>query len=177
MKLAEATGNAIAASGYRLVYGGGGLGLMGAAARAAKRADGAVLGVIPDFLVSAEHMLDGIETIIVADMHERKMTMYRNADAFIVLPGGIGTIEEVVEMMSWARLQLHQKPIIFLSSNDYWDPFMALIKHTIAEQFSPDWILENVLTSKTADEAVEKIESMWRAPKKELRPVMPVSKA
>ena len=112
---AEAFGALLAHEGLRLVYGGGGVGLMGATARAAHAAGGKVLGVIPHFLTSHERPLKTVETVIVNSMHERKMMMFEEADAFAILPGGIGTLEEVIELLSWRRLGLHAKPIVFLN--------------------------------------------------------------
>ena len=107
-------GKILAAEGIRLVYGGGGVGLMGAVAKAAHDDGGKVLGVMPQFLRSREIVYDEVETVMVTSMHERKMLMFERADAFVVLPGGIGTLEEVVELLSWRRLDLHRKPIVFL---------------------------------------------------------------
>ena len=101
---AESFGKDLAANGMRLVYGGGGVGLMGAVARAAHDAGGRVLGIMPEFLRSREILYDEVETIIVPNMHERKMIMFQESDAFVVLPGGIGTLEEIVELLSWRRL-------------------------------------------------------------------------
>ncbi len=125
---AEAFGAILAGEGLRLVYGGGGVGLMGAAARAAHDAGGKVLGVIPHFLTSHERPLKTVETVIVNSMHERKMMMFEAADAFAILPGGIGTLEEVIELLSWRRLGLHAKPIVFLNLKGFWDPLFALLR-------------------------------------------------
>jgi uncharacterized protein (TIGR00730 family) len=133
-------GAAAAAQGVRLVYGGGGVGLMGAAAKAAHQAGGEVLGVMPAFLRRREMMLDEVETLIVPNMHERKRIMFEQSHAFAVFPGGIGTLEEVVELISWRRLELHRKPIVFLNQDGFWDRFFHLIDHTVAERLSPDWI-------------------------------------
>lgn len=124
----------------RLVYGGGGVGLMGAAAKAAHGAGGRVLGVMPEFLRSREVIYDEVETVIVRNMHERKRIMFERSDAFVVFPGGIGTLEEVVELISWRRLHLHRKPIVFLNVKGFWDPFFALIDHTVRERLTPDWL-------------------------------------
>jgi uncharacterized protein (TIGR00730 family) len=140
--LAAATqfGAATAAAGVRLVYGGGGVGLMGAAARAAHEAGGEVLGVMPAFLRRREMLFDDVETLIVPNMHERKRIMFEQSHAFAVFPGGIGTLEEVVELISWRRLDLHRKPIVFLNPNGFWDRFFEFIDHTVAERVSPDWL-------------------------------------
>jgi uncharacterized protein (TIGR00730 family) len=133
-------GAAMAAEGVRLVYGGGGVGLMGAAARAAHQGGGEVLGVMPAFLRRREMLFDEVETLIVPNMHERKRIMFEQSHAFAVFPGGIGTLEEVVELMSWRRLDLHRKPIVFLNQNGFWGRFFDFIDHTVAERVSPDWL-------------------------------------
>lgn len=176
-KLADDLGKEIAKRDLGLVYGGGGTGLMGSTARAVRDSGAHVLGVIPDFLMTAERALDSVETLVVKNMHERKMMMYERSSAFVVLPGGIGTIEEAVEMMSWMRLQLHQKPIVFLSENDYWSPLMALIEHTIRERFSPDWMLDDIFHADSAVSALDMIETEWNGPQRDLKPVMPISQA
>jgi uncharacterized protein (TIGR00730 family) len=121
---------------WRIVYGGGKLGLMGATAGAARDAGGAVYGVIPDFLVEMEGVLDGVDHTVVTTMHERKMIMFNEADAIVTLPGGIGTLEEVIETMSWARLQLHKKPIIVLNINGFWEPLRELVNHIVDRGFA-----------------------------------------
>jgi uncharacterized protein (TIGR00730 family) len=118
-------GRILAEDGSRLVYGGGGIGLMGAGAKAAHSAGGKVLGVMPDFLRRHEVIYDEVETQVVSNMHDRKRIMFENSDAFAIFPGGVGTLEEVVELMSWRRLDLHRKPIVFLDLNDFWGPFFA----------------------------------------------------
>ena len=136
---ARVLGQALAAQNIELVYGGGGVGLMGAAARAAHSAGGAVLGVMPEFLRRQELLYDAVETVVVPTMHERKRIMFEHADAFTVFPGGIGTLEEVVELLSWKRLGLHAKPVVFLNRGAYWKPFFSLISHTVTARFSPGW--------------------------------------
>ncbi|HTI68240.1 MAG TPA: TIGR00730 family Rossman fold protein [Caulobacteraceae bacterium] len=133
-------GAALAAEDIKLVYGGGGVGLMGAAAKAAHGAGGRVLGVMPEFLRRRELLYDEVETVVVRNMHERKRIMFDQSDAFAVFPGGIGTLEEVVELISWRRLQLHRKPIVFLNLKGFWEPFFALIDHTVREDLSPPWL-------------------------------------
>lgn len=134
---ARELGQALAAAGIKLVYGGGGVGLMGATARAAHEAGGRVLGIIPDFLTSRERALEVVETVVVNSMHERKTMMYDAADAFVVLPGGVGTLEEIVEVLSWRRLDLHRKPVIFYSPDGFWEPMYALFQHTVDAKLTP----------------------------------------
>ena len=135
-KAARALGTALADNGIGLVYGGGSLGLMGELARATLAAGGRVVGVIPEFLVQRERMLTEVnELVVTANMHERKMAMFERADGFVALPGGLGTLEELVEISTWAQLELHSKPIILANIENYWAPLVSLLKHMRAEQF------------------------------------------
>ena len=136
MQAARELGKSIARNGLGLVYGGGSLGLMGETARAVLNAGGHVTGVIPDFLVKRERMLTQVQQLIVTqDMHERKMTMFEHASGFVALPGGIGTLEELVEVSTWAQLGRHNKPIILANIDGYWDPLIELMQHMRAEEF------------------------------------------
>jgi uncharacterized protein (TIGR00730 family) len=122
--------------GSDVVYGGGSLGLMGVLADAALEAGGQVTGVIPRFLDDREVGHHGVTDLrVVENMHERKMLMAELADAFLVLPGGIGTLEELVEMLSWSQLGLHRKPIGLLDVDGFWQPLVALLDHMTAERF------------------------------------------
>ena len=112
---------------------------MGAAARAAHAAGGEVLGVMPGFLRRREVIYDAVEPVVVKTMHARKRIMFEQSHAFAVFPGGIGTLEEVVELLSWRRLDLHAKPIVFLDQDRFWQPFFALVQHTIEAQLTPAW--------------------------------------
>lgn len=156
--LAQDLGARIAQDGFRLVYGGGKSGLMGATAQSAHDAGGDVLGIIPTFLVEYEGILEVVEHVKVPDMHTRKRMMYDASGAFIVLPGGIGTLEEAIEVLSWMRLDLHRKPIIFLSENDYWTPLMALIEHIIDEGFCPAEIKDHIYLVDTIDAAMAAVD-------------------
>lgn len=164
LELARATGKAIAKRKYRLVYGGGGVGLMGASARAAHQAGGQVLGIIPSFLTQYEEVLEEIEHRIVNDMHERKHQMYEEADAFMVLPGGIGTLEEAIEIMSWMRLHLHNKPLIFVDTDGYWAGLLDLLRFTITAKFSPAWLSGHLFYEQCPDTALNLIEVQWENP-------------
>ena len=132
-------GRILARDGLRLVYGGGGMGLMGACARAAHAAGGRVFGVIPAFLTQIEHTLPEVETVVVTSMHERKIRMFEESEAFVVLPGGIGTLEEVIELMSWRRLGLHAKPIVFYNPDGFWNPLFELFARFVDQELAPDW--------------------------------------
>lgn len=134
---ADQLGRKLAAEGIELVYGGGALGLMGTVARASRDHGGRVTGIIPHFLTKLEAKLEGItETIEVETMHQRKRLMFERSDAFAVLPGGMGTLDETVEMITWAQLQLHQKPILLVDVLGYWQPFVGLIEHVIGSGFA-----------------------------------------
>ena len=152
--LAEETGRALAAADIRLVYGGGGVGLMGACARASHDAGGQVLGIMPRFLLQKERIFEDVEHRIVEDMHTRKQMMFDESDAFIVLPGGIGTLEEAVEMLSWARLGLHAKPMAFLDRDGFWEPFFGLIDHIIEGGFTPEEFRSALVHATHPEEAV-----------------------
>jgi uncharacterized protein (TIGR00730 family) len=133
---ARELGRLMAARGIGLVYGGGGLGLMGEIARAVLAGGGRVTGIIPTFLSEREHMLrDVTELVVVGDMHERKQLMFERSDAFVALPGGIGTLEELVEQLTWAQLGRHSKPIVLLNVDGFWTPFVALLDHLRREAF------------------------------------------
>jgi uncharacterized protein (TIGR00730 family) len=136
VQAAQDLGTAMAAAGIRLVYGGGDVGLMGTVARAVIENGGAVTGIIPRFLQRRERMLGAVEDLIVtADMHERKRLMYERADAFVALPGGVGTLEELVEQMTWAQLGQHKKPIVVVNIDGFWSRLTALIDQMRAEGF------------------------------------------
>jgi len=127
---ARELGTALARSGVSLVYGGGSLGLMGALAEAVLDQGGHVTGIIPEFLTGREKMMVRAQEVIVThDMHERKRLMFERADAFIALPGGIGTLEELVEQLTWAQLGRHRKPIVIANIKQFWNPLLELIEH------------------------------------------------
>lgn len=133
---ARTLGVSMAAAGIGLVYGGGGLGLMGETAKAVLAAGGRVTGIIPSFLTDRERTLkDAQEIIVTKDMHERKMLMFEKSDAFVALPGGVGTLEELVEQLTWSQLGQHKKPIVLADINGFWQPFLTLIEHMRDEAF------------------------------------------
>jgi len=161
---ARAFGEATAQAGWRLVYGGGGVGLMGASARAAHGAGGRVLGVMPGFLRSRERLFDEVETLVVPSMHERKTIMYDQSDAFVVAPGGVGTLEEAIEVLSWKRLDLHAKPVIFLNLNGFWDALLAVMEHSIAEGMTPASFRQAWAVCHTVAEAIEAVRASDEMP-------------
>ena len=147
-------GRALAAAGLKLVYGGGGVGLMGATAMAAHAAGGEVLGIIPTFLIGRERALETVEHVIVSNMHERKMLMYEHSDAFVILPGGVGTLEEVVELLSWRRLELHEKPVVFWNPDGFWAPLFALFQHTVDQKLTPPEFMDAWTSVERIDDVV-----------------------
>ena len=138
-KAGHLLGRSLAKSGLRLVYGGGTKGIMGAVAGGALKAGGKVTGIIPRFLINkeaTETVLDRLDELLITDnMHERKHKMFEKSDAFVALPGGIGTVEEIVEVMTWGQLGHHRKPIVFGNVNGFWDPMLSLLDHMAAEGF------------------------------------------
>ena len=133
---ARRLGRAVAEEGLGLVYGGGGIGLMGELARSAIAHGGHVTGIIPGFLSRKERMLRAAdELIVVEDMHQRKKLMFERSDAFVALPGGIGTLEELVEQLTWAQLGRHTKPIVLVNVEGFWGPLLQLLRHMQASAF------------------------------------------
>ena len=133
---ARSLAGSMVAAGFGLVYGGGGIGLMGEVAQAVRDAGGHVLGIIPGFLQAREvHFKNASEMIVTKDMHERKMLMFERADAFVAMPGGIGTLEELIEQMTWAQLGRHGKPIIIADIGGFWRPLLTLLDHMQSEGF------------------------------------------
>lgn len=129
---AEAFGRWCAENGIRLVFGGGSIGLMGVAARAALAAGGKVTGIIPRHLDHVEITLPGLSDLHVVDsMHERKDRMFRESDGFVVLPGGIGTLDEFIEITTWRQLGLHDRPVILVNIAGYWTPFLAMLENIV----------------------------------------------
>ena len=139
IKAGHLLGRSIAKAGLRLVYGGGTKGIMGAVAEGALKAGGKVTGIIPRFLINkeaTETALDRLDELLITDnMHERKHKMFEKSDAFVALPGGIGTVEEIVEVMTWGQLGHHRKPIVFGNVGGFWGPMLALLDHMAAEGF------------------------------------------
>lgn len=136
MAAATTLGALMAQHQIRLVYGGGNNGLMGAVARSVLAHGGQVTGIIPTFLKNKENMLTDVdELLVVPDMHSRKMAMFEKADAFVALPGGIGTLEEMVEQMTWVQLGRHRKPVLLFDQKGFWRPLLNLIAHMRANGF------------------------------------------
>ena len=152
---ARRLGELLAKGGVGLVYGGGSLGLMGAVSECVIKHGGHVTGIIPEFLKTKERVQRGAqELIIVPDMHARKQTMFERADAFVALPGGIGTLEELVEQLTWAQLGRHKKPILILNAKGFWDPLCALLDHMRGTDFIRAEPGVALLVAKTPEEVL-----------------------
>jgi len=153
VEAARVFGELLAKNGIGLVYGGGAVGLMGAVALSVLDHGGEVVGIIPEFLMSRERALRGTHQLIVTqDMHERKRMMFEMADAFVALPGGVGTLEELVEQITWVQLGRHRKPILLANIASFWDPLCALLDHMKALEFiRGDLDFELLVASKVTD--------------------------
>jgi uncharacterized protein (TIGR00730 family) len=158
-------GKSIADNHLRLVYGGGTKGIMGAVASGVLSHGGRVTGIIPEFLMDMEatrHSLGQLsELIVTPDMHDRKHKMFERADAFVTLPGGIGTLEEIVEIMTWAQLGRHRKPIVLVNINGFWDPLMTLVEHMAEAGFIHTAHLVQPLVIDAAEEVVPALLAHW----------------
>ena len=161
MEAGRALGRSLAENGLRLVYGGGTKGIMGAVASGTREAGGKVMGIIPRFLMNKEATESALqrldELVITEDMHQRKHRMFEESDAFVALPGGIGTVEEIVEIMTWAQLGRHRKPMVFASIGGFWAPMLTLIDHMREEGFVHTAHLVQPLVVDTADGVVPAI--------------------
>lgn len=146
---AAATGAMLAGNGWRLVYGAGDVGLMGRVANAVQSAGGATFGVIPTHLMDWEVGKRDLDTFVITEtMHERKKVMFMNADAVVVLPGGAGSLDEFFEALTWRQLKLHEKPLILLNVDGFWDPLCDLLQHVVDSGFAGDDILGFVQVAK-----------------------------
>jgi uncharacterized protein (TIGR00730 family) len=161
---AEAVGAGLAQRGIRVVYGGGRVGLMGALADSARAAGGEVVGVMPQALVDREIGHTGIDDLrVVATMHERKALMVELADAFVALPGGIGTLEELFEVYTWAQLGIHAKPLALLDVAGYYQPLAAFLDHAVAQRFLRAETRAMLAVADTIEGVLETFDR-WRAP-------------
>lgn len=161
---ATGLGELLASRGITLVYGGGGVGLMGLMANAALAAGGRVVGVIPTFLLQREAGHPALtKTVVVETMHERKLEMFERSDAFVILPGGIGTLEEFFEVLSWRTLGLHNKPIVIIDQGGYWQPLEALLRGIVEGGFAERTHLDHVAFVSDLKEVLPAIEAMPRS--------------
>src|ERR1700734_4567357 len=174
MESAKALGKALAEGGIRLVYGGGSVGMMGAVATSVLDHGGLVTGIIPGFLTAKENALKRVQEMIVTpDMHERKRLMFEHSDAFIALPGGIGTLEELVEQLTWQQLGRHSKPVLLANIEGLWDPLLALLAHMRATEFIRAGLAVNILKAERVEDILPRLSAAAaRAPDdtKELAP-------
>jgi len=169
LRAAGDLGRALAAAKLKLVYGGGGVGLMGATARGAHEAGGEVLGIIPSFLIGKERALETVEHIVVTSMHERKQLFFEKSDGFVILPGGIGTLEEIVELLSWRRLDLHTLPVVFYNPDGFWDPLFALFQHTVDARLTPPEFMD---AWTTVDRVEDIVPALFAGPKAGASPML-----
>jgi uncharacterized protein (TIGR00730 family) len=161
VEAARALGRDMARSGVSLVYGGGNVGLMGAIARAVLDEGGRVTGIIPEFLKARELMIaDAQELVVVPDMHTRKRLMFEKADAFVALPGGVGTLEELIEQMTWAQLGQHNKPILLANVAGFWRPLLDLLVHMRDAGFIRTGFEVNYLVADTVEEVVPTLQGV-----------------
>src|SRR5437588_4690065 len=157
---AIAVGKVVAGNGIRLVYGGGSLGMMGAIATSVLEHGGSVTGIIPDFLTARENALTRVQEMIVTpDMHERKRLMFEHSDAFVALPGGVGTLEELVEQMTWQQLGRHSKPVLLANIDGFWEPLMALLAHMRETEFIRPSLNVDILKAERVEDILPRLQA------------------
>jgi uncharacterized protein (TIGR00730 family) len=158
VEAAIAFGKSLAGNGIRLVYGGGSIGLMGAVATSVLDHGGTVTGIIPGFLTARENALTRVQEMIVTpDMHERKRLMFERSDAFVALPGGIGTLEELVEQLTWQQLGRHSKPVLLANIDGFWEPLFALIQHMRATEFIRASLTVDILKAERVEDILPRL--------------------
>ena len=158
IEAAIALGKILAENRIRLVYGGGSIGLMGALATSVLDHGGTVTGIIPDFLTSRENALTRVQELVVTpDMHERKRLMFERSDAFVALPGGVGTLEELVEQLTWKQLGRHTKSILLANIDGFWEPLLALLAHMRATQFIRPTLDVDILKAERVDDILPRL--------------------
>ncbi|WP_375308064.1 TIGR00730 family Rossman fold protein [Bradyrhizobium sp. A11] len=158
IEAAKALGKALADSKIRLVYGGGSLGLMGAVATSVLDHGGTVTGIIPDFLRMRENALTRVQEMVVTpDMHERKRLMFERSDAFVALPGGLGTLEELVEQLTWQQLGRHAKPVLLANIDNFWEPLFSLVAHMRQTEFIRAGLTVDILKADKVEEIVPRL--------------------
>ncbi|QDF37270.2 MULTISPECIES: TIGR00730 family Rossman fold protein [Bradyrhizobium] len=158
IEAAKALGKSLADNKIRLVYGGGSLGLMGAVATSVLDHGGTVTGIIPDFLRMRENALTRVQEMVVTpDMHERKRLMFERSDAFVALPGGLGTLEELVEQLTWQQLGRHAKPVLLANVDNFWEPLFSLVSHMRQTQFIRAGLSVDILKADKIEEIVPRL--------------------
>lgn len=166
---AHKLGKILGACGMHLVYGGGSVGLMGAVANATLAAGGKVTGIIPRHILAAEVGHVGLTELIVVDtMHQRKLKMFEMSDAFVALPGGVGTLDETIEILSWRTLGLHDKPLVLINTAGYWTPLINLLEHTVRNHFSTTETREFYSVAANVDDLLGVLET-WSRPSRRSR--------
>jgi uncharacterized protein (TIGR00730 family) len=174
VEAAIALGKNLAENGVRLVYGGGSLGLMGAVASSVLDHGGTVTGIIPDFLTLRENALKRVQEMIVTpDMHERKRLMFERSDAFVALPGGIGTLEELVEQLTWQQLGRHSKPILIANIAGFWEPLLGLLTHMRATQFIRPTLAIEILKAERVEDILPRLQAAANKASEEAKQLAP----
>jgi uncharacterized protein (TIGR00730 family) len=167
-------GKLLAENSVRLVYGGGSVGMMGAVASAVLDHGGSVTGIIPEFLTRKENALTRVQEMVVTpDMHERKRLMFERSDAFVAMPGGIGTLEELVEQLTWKQLGRHQKPVLLANIDDFWEPLFDLIAHMRATEFIRQGLNFEVLKAERVEDILPRLRAAAATVPEEATEMMP----
>ena len=171
---AIALGKSLAENKVGLVYGGGSIGLMGAVAKSVLEHGGHVTGIIPEFLTKRENALTGAQELIVThDMHERKRLMFERSDAFVALPGGIGTLEELVEQLTWQQLGRHSKPILLANIGDFWQPLLELLDHMRSTAFIRPSLPLEVLKAERVEDILPRLKAAAAQASEEAKKLAP----
>ena len=174
IEAAIALGKALAENGIRLVYGGGSVGMMGAVATAVLDHGGSVTGIIPDFLTQKENALNRVQEMIVTpDMHERKRLMFERSDAFVAMPGGVGTLEELVEQLTWKQLGRHEKPVLLANIDDFWEPLFDLLAHMRSTEFIRPGLSFDVLRAERVEDILPRLRAAVAGVPEEAREMAP----
>ena len=174
VEAAIALGKSLAENGIRLVYGGGSIGLMGAVATSVLDHGGTVTGIIPDFLTTRENALKRVQEMIVTpDMHERKRLMFEHSDAYVAQPGGIGTLEELVEQLTWQQLGRHAKPILIANIAGFWEPLLALLTHMRATQFIRPTLAVEILKAERVEDILPRLQAAATKASQEAKEMAP----
>src|SRR6266516_2666914 len=157
---ATTLGKIFAENGVSLVYGGGSNGLMGAIAKSTLDHGGNVIGIIPDFLIARENALARVQELIVTpDMHDRKRLMFERSDAFVALPGGVGTLEELVEQLTWQQLGRHTKPVLLANIDGFWEPLLALLAHMRETEFIRPTLAVDILKAERVEDILPRLQA------------------
>jgi len=160
IEAANALGKVFAENDVRLVYGGGSLGMMGAVASSVLDHGGRVTGIIPDFLTTRENALTRVQELIVTpDMHERKRLMFEHSDAFVAMPGGVGTLEELVEQLTWKQLGRHAKPVLLANIDGFWEPLLALFAHMRSTEFIRPSLSFDILKAERVEDILPQLQA------------------